>query len=187
MNDPTHVSAHGRGQALVLLATLLAFLLVPLGLVVLAVNQERTAYAAINALVRTAATDGAGVLADPSVAAGVPVLAGSSASCIDRTGSSMSAAGRACQTLQTGLEHLFPGQNARVNVPAALAATQVSVLNGTPATPAQDPTTGQIYHYPTVCIASRLWVGVMEYDGAGVAFTFHACAQTVWRTASGSG
>jgi hypothetical protein len=175
------IPPRSQGQALVLASILLAFVVVPLGLMVLAVNQERSAYAAVAALVRTAATDGAGVLADPSVATATPTLAGNSASCAESAGG-LSAAGRACQTLRTGLAHLFPGPYARVDVPPALAATQVAVLNGTPAAPVQDPATGQVYHYPTLCVATRLWVGVLEYDGAGATFAFHACAQTAWRT-----
>jgi hypothetical protein len=172
----------------VLASILLAFVVVPLGLMVLAVNQERSAYAAVAALVRTAASDGAGVLADPSVATAAPTLAGTSASCAQSAGgltAGLSAAGQACQTLRTGLAHLFPDPYARVDVPAALAATQVAALNGTPAGPVQDPATGQVYHYPTVCVATRLWIGVLEHDGAGATFAFHACAQTVWRTAHG--
>ena len=173
--------ARGRGQIVVLVAVMLAFILVPLGLLILAVNQERTAFAAIDTLMHTAATDGAGVLADTSVVAGVPALAGDSASCAG-TMDVGSAAGRACRTLEAGLEHLFPGHYARVNVSEALAATHVSVLNGTPAAPAQDPDTREVYHYPTVCISSHLRIGVMAYDGVGMTFAFHACAQTVWQT-----
>jgi hypothetical protein len=179
-----HAPPYGRGQALVVVTVVLAVVLVPLGLVVLAVNQERAAYSAINVLVRTAATDGAGVLSDTSVATEAPTLAGSSASCTAHAGS-MSAAGQACQTLETGLGHLFPGPYARVDVAAALAATRVSVLNGAPTTPVQDPSTGEVYHYPTVCVSSRVRIGIMEYDGAGLTFAFRACAQTVWRTAHG--
>ena len=184
MRSMLHGPPHGRGQALVVVTMVLAVVLVPLGLLVLAVNQERAAYSAINALVRTAATDGAGVLTDTSMATEAPALTGSSASCTARAGT-MSAAGQVCQALQTGLRHLFPGPHGRVDVAAALAATRVSVFNGAPTTPVQDPSTGEVYHYPTLCVSSRMRVGVMEYDGAGLTFVFGACAQTVWRTAHG--
>ena len=176
------VPRQNRGQALVLVTLLLAFVVTPLGLMVLAVNQERSAYAAVAAQVRAAATDGAGVLADPSVATDAPALAGSGGSCA-QSDSGASAAGQACQTLRAGLQRLFPGPYAyaRVDVPAALAAAQVSVFNGTPAVPVQDPATAQVYHYPTLCIATRLRIGVLEDDGLGATFAFHACAQTAWR------
>ena len=66
--------AAGRGQALVLVAALLGLLLVPLGLAVLAVNRQRADHAALAALVRRAALDGAGVLADTSLGSQAPTL-----------------------------------------------------------------------------------------------------------------
>ncbi len=62
--SPRDQSASGPGQALVLLSLLLALLLVPLGLMVLAVRAQVDTYRQVQGVVATAAYDAAGML-DP--------------------------------------------------------------------------------------------------------------------------
>lgn len=181
MRHSTRWQANAQGQALVVVAILLGCVLVPLGLAILAINGQRADHAAITALVRRAALDGAGVLTDQSLGAQAPTLVGSSASCRTNTDAA-TAAGRVCQALRTGLGQLFRGDRPRVNAADALAHTWVTVLNGTPTMPVQDPATREIFHYPSVCVSSAMRVGVLEDDGLGFTYHFHACAQTVFRT-----
>ena len=66
-------------------------------------------------------------------------------------------------------------------VAAALAATQVQVLDGTPAQAVSDPITGRAYHYPTICIEAAITIGVFAHDGLGFVHHIAGCAQNVYR------
>ncbi|SRR5579885_896739 len=169
-----------RGQVVVMVAAFLGLVLVPLGLAVLAANMQRTDHAALSALVQRAALDGAGALADTSLGTPTPTLAGGSASCGANLDAA-SAAGQACHALQTGLYALFGGTHPRVSAADALADTDVAVLNGTPNAPVADPATGRTYHYPTVCVSATIRIGLLEDDGPGFTYHFHACAQSAYR------
>lgn len=170
-----------EGQVLVLAAAGLALLVIPLGLATWGVLQERADHATIAALVQAAAEAGAGSLAATDVA-------GPSATATQPDGLACvpapdvaTAAGRACQAFADGLHQHYGGTYARVQVTAALAATRVQVLDGTPLTPASDPTTQHAYHYPTVCVQAAIRVGVFAHDGLGFVQQFRSCAQMVYR------
>ena len=116
------------GQAMVLMAVLLALLLVPLGLVMLEVRAQTDTYRQVQQVVQTAAFDAAGTLDDSALAQGTLQV------------DQQAAQARADRTLHLGLASY--GQR------VSAAHTLLTVSAGTPPTVcyAADVTIGVLVH-----------------------------------------
>ena len=176
------------GQSLVFFALLLGFLVVPLGVTVLAVNAQRDAVTQLQGIVQGAAFDAAHALDDTSLVNGGPprlatLHAGGGTLQMDAatlSAYSMSAAQataeyRAYRDLRRGLA----GYGRRIDALAEAARARITLLQASDDQPATDPDGGAPYHHPTVCISADVVVGVLEHEGMAFTHHLHACAQSV--------
>ncbi len=163
-----------RGQALPIMA--LALWIVVLFAVGLWVGLRQHAdYALVTRLAATAAHDGSLVLSDRSLAGGPPAVACGAAPCdgapcprimaADPTGTT--AVGQACRAFAALLGRAYPGAHARVDPADALAHTRVWGLGTGDHEPegARRP-----LHYPTIYLATDIYIGLVESDGAGLRY-----------------
>jgi len=154
-------SAAEAGQTLVLMSLLLAFLLIPLGLTVAAVNAQREAITQLRALAQ-----------DTAHGAALQLDAGSLAE-----GNARLDASRVDAYVRSALRAGFDAFGPRIDAAAAAAAATVTVLNATRDQPLADPDGGAVYHYPTVCVSADVPVGVVLHNGMAFTHHVHACAQ----------
>ena len=173
-----------RGQALPLMAAALAvFVLLALGLWV--GLRQRADYALITRLAAAAAHDGSLVLSDASLAGGTPAPACGAVPCDGATCPQVmaadpggtSAVGQACRSFATLLGDAFPGRPARVDVAATLAHTRVWGLAAGDHEPEGQR---RLLHYPTVCLASDVAIGLVESDGASLRYHIGVCHDMVY-------
>lgn len=152
-----------HGQALVIAAAFIAFALIPIMLATWGIAQQRADYAGIQALIQQGAQDAAGTLDSASMTSNDPTYDTAAAKAIVR------------RTLALGLGRFAP----RVDGPSTVATLGITPLQGTAAAPATDPTTGVVYHHPTICVTVSAKIGVIEHDGLAFIYTFHACEASV--------
>ena len=177
---------HAQRGAITVLAAIVLYVVVLLGVVAWAGSQEGADHMTVDRLLGDAAYDASHRTTDSGMVAGAPALDCLDPTCaprmcplaLARDPQGATAEGDACRALRRGLEGVYTGAHPRLDVAATLAATQVWAL----APGARDPEdTARVYHYPTVCLSTDATIGVLAHDGLAFHHHFHACAQAVYR------
>ncbi len=163
-----------RGQALPIMALAL-WIVVLFAVGLWAGLRQHADYALVARLAAAAAHDGSLVLSDRSLAGGPPAVACGPAPCDGATCPRIVAAdpdgttavGQACRSFAALLERAYPGVHVRVDPADALAHTRVWGLGAGD----HEPEGAQrLLHYPTIYLATDIYVGLVESDGAGLRY-----------------
>lgn len=171
--------------AITVLAAIVLYIVVLLGVVAWAGIQEGADHALVSRLLGSAAYDASHRTSDGALVAGTLTLSCLDPSCtpvtcpvaLARDPNGTTAPGQACSALQRGLAGAYGGTHARLDVAATLSATRVWVL----APGMHDPEDlARLYHYPTICLTTDTAIGILAQDGLSIHQHFHMCAQTVY-------
>ena len=155
---------YASGQALVITAVFL-LIITSIGTASLAVIEFRSDDAKLVAITRTADIAGANSLDLGSLVSSAPIYGG-----LAKT--------RTLQALKESLATSFPTSSlSRINIDGSIEASTVTIINASLSNPIRGPDESTYYHYPTVCLRTKVLIGLVSFNHLVFFHAHVACAQ----------